>query len=176
MGPLSRFSGTQSKKTPNGSLLILLSGPEPMRSILEKKIKSQLSAYKGKIILVRGIPEINSNKKSEGNITIFNHLTSEHLLHYLNSATIVISRSGYSSLMDFASLNIHPILIPTPGQQEQVYLGKHFSIQKWSLTYSQKSFSLADALEKHSNTEFRPYPFFTPTDGQVFDRFSDLYR
>ena len=173
MGPLSRFAGNQSRKTPNGSILILLSGPEPMRSILEKKLRKQSKELDSRVILVRGLPMDTSPEKTIGNLTIFNHLNTEHLLHYLNSASVVISRSGYSSLMDYATLDIHPILIPTPGQGEQIYLGSHFAVQKWALTYTQKSFSLTEALQEFAKAEFRPYPSFNPTEGVVFDRFSN---
>lgn len=171
LGPLSRFGASSSRRTPNGSLLILLSGPEPMRSLLEKKLKSQLSSIRQKVILVRGLTDLDDKPFVEHNLTIFNHLGSEHLLHYLNSASVVVSRSGYSSLMDYACLDIHPILIPTPGQGEQQYLAQHFNTMKWGLAFNQKNFQLEDALQSHAKAVFRPYPAFTPTQGDFFDRF-----
>jgi predicted glycosyltransferase len=38
------------------------------------------------------------------------------------SAETIISRNGYSTLMDLKFLNKKVILIPTPGQLEQEYL------------------------------------------------------
>jgi hypothetical protein len=41
---------------------------------------------------------------------------------YLRGAKNLISRSGYSTLMDLKFLNANSRLIPTPGQAEQEYL------------------------------------------------------
>ena len=41
---------------------------------------------------------------------------------YIRGAKFIISRSGYSTLMDLKVLEIKSTLIPTPGQTEQVYL------------------------------------------------------
>ncbi len=54
IGPLSRFS-MNNNITP-GLLLAILSGPEPQRSMLEKILEKQLSAYPGKVCIVRGMP------------------------------------------------------------------------------------------------------------------------
>lgn len=174
IGPLSRFSGSGSRRTPNGSLLILLSGPEPMRSLLEKKLRAQLNGIAKKVILVRGLTDLEDKPIIENNLTIFNHLSSEHLLHYLNSASIVISRSGYSSLMDYVCLGIHPILIPTPGQGEQQYLGRHFNQMKWGLSFPQQNFVLEAALQAHAKAVFRPFPQISPSQGEFFDRFAPV--
>jgi len=40
----------------------------------------------------------------------------------MNRTNLVISRSGYSTLMDVGVLGIKALFIPTPGQIEQEYL------------------------------------------------------
>src|SRR6476661_4467518 len=53
-GPLSRFTGLIS--TEEKHLLVILSGPEPQRTLWEEVIIHQLQAYKKPIVLVRGLP------------------------------------------------------------------------------------------------------------------------
>ncbi len=46
----------------------------------------------------------------------------------LQSSHLLIARSGYTTVMDIAHLDIKAIFIPTPGQTEQEYLAKTLSI------------------------------------------------
>ena len=48
---------------------------------------------------------------------------------YCRGAKFIVSRSGYSTLMDLKFLEIKSTLIPTPGQSEQLYL-VHFHCTK----------------------------------------------
>ena len=50
---------------------------------------------------------------------------SESFQKEILSSKLVISRAGYSSLMDYQTLNTNAIIIPTPGQTEQEYLAEH---------------------------------------------------
>jgi hypothetical protein len=45
----------------------------------------------------------------------------------LNSSELIVCRTGYSSLMDLLQVGKRAILIPTPGQPEQLYLGKRLT-------------------------------------------------
>ncbi len=60
----------------------------------------------------------------------------------LASSSLVIARSGYSSVMELVSLGKGAVLIPTPGQPEQEYLGRHLNGRFGFVTMSQ------DNLEK----------------------------
>jgi predicted glycosyltransferase len=59
-----------------------------------------------------------------GRITIVNYLNSDEMSHAINQSEMVISRSGYSTVMDLMKLNKRSIVVPTPGQTEQEYIGK----------------------------------------------------
>ena len=48
----------------------------------------------------------------------------------IRKAKRLISRSGYSTLMDSQYLGIEGVFIPTKGQAEQVYLAKRWEKQK----------------------------------------------
>ncbi|MDX1472392.1 MAG: glycosyltransferase, partial [Flavobacteriaceae bacterium] len=122
LGPLSRFSKQDIEL--KYDLLVLLSGPEPQRSLLESKLMKELDSYSGKALMVRGVVENRIQKYRRGNITIYNYLTSSELELKLLESKVVICRSGYSSIMDLLTLEKSAFFIPTPGQKEQEYLAK----------------------------------------------------
>lgn len=113
------FSGdvVPAKKT---ELLILLSGPEPARSVLEQKLLdcfAQMPHISG--VLIRGT---NVNQLHSNQFEVYNLADKQTLKASILSAENIICRSGYSTLMDLMLLNKKAILIPTPGQTEQIYL------------------------------------------------------
>ena len=73
----------------------------------------------------------------------------------MQEAEYVISRSGYSTVMDIMALQKKSILIPTPGQTEQEYLGNYLMEKGIAVCINQKEFSLNNALataEKYNYT------------------------
>jgi UDP:flavonoid glycosyltransferase YjiC (YdhE family) len=135
-------------------LLILLSGPEPQRTLFEQLILAQLPACSGNAILVRGLPREKIHPVVPGHVKIYGHLPARELNTVIAGAGIVISRAGYSTIMDLMKLGKKAILVPTPGQTEQEYLGKYLSAKKIAVSMDQAGFVLADALEK-----VRGFPF-----------------
>jgi len=159
LGPLSRFSaaGGPEKKD---RLLVILSGPEPQRSILEEKLIRRLGHYGGSAAVVRGLPGEATMIPSSNMIRFYNHLPSAELEEELRSAEWVIARSGYSTVMDLMRMKKKSILIPTPGQTEQEYLGKFLSEKKYAFCVSQKHFDLGTALQqaREFSYHFPPAP------------------
>lgn len=124
IGPLSRFNNLNLSV--EFQLCILISGPEPQRSLFEKILLSQLHRCKEKMVMVRGLPdEENALNHSFENLTIYNHLDAEKLNIVIAQSEMVLSRSGYSTIMDLITLNKKAILVPTPAQPEQEYLAIH---------------------------------------------------
>ena len=122
IGPISRF---EKKDLPKKfDLMVLLSGPEPQRTLLENILKLQLQSYKGKLLFVRGKVESDQKMEEKGNITCYNYMTSEQLETAINESELILSRSGYTTIMDLAKLGKKAFFIPTPGQYEQLYLSK----------------------------------------------------
>lgn len=122
IGTISRFEKKLLKK--KYELLIILSGPEPQRTILEQKLSYQLKAYNRKTLLVKGI---FSNKKVpfiNKNVTTVNFMLASQLERAINQSEIILARSGYSTIMDLSKLNKKAFFIPTPGQFEQEYLAR----------------------------------------------------
>ncbi len=145
-GLLSRFE-KQEVQEKKDHLVVILSGPEPQRTILEEKIIRDISIYKGSATIVRGLPGTASLVPSTNMIRVYNHLPAKELNTIMLEAKYVISRSGYSTVMDIVSLQKKSILIPTPGQTEQEYLGRSLMKKKIALCIGQEDFSLPSALE-----------------------------
>ncbi|MFI5163865.1 MAG: glycosyltransferase [Bacteroidia bacterium] len=147
IGALSRFN-TGIVAQNKYDLLVLLSGPEPQRTIFEKKILEQLSMFDMKALIVQGITEKNERRKIFENVEMVSHLTSDELEKEILSSEIILSRPGYSTVMDLAALGKKVIFVPTPGQTEQEYLAGYFSEKKIAYSVSQKKFNLKIALEE----------------------------
>jgi uncharacterized protein (TIGR00661 family) len=135
-------------------LLVLISGPEPQRSMLEEKVIEQISHYIGTATVLRGLPGSASLIPSTGMLKFHNHLSAEELSREMQKASYVISRSGYSTIMDMAAMNKKSILIPTPGQTEQEYLGKYLMGKKMAVVIQQNEFSLSAALQTAYNFQY----------------------
>lgn len=122
LGILSRFQPKQREI--KYDLLLLLSGPEPQRTLLEIKLLKELKHFKGEILMVRGVLNNTSEIKVPSNFNILNYLLANELEDAINQSNVVIARSGYSTIMDLAALGKKAFFIPTPGQFEQEYLAK----------------------------------------------------
>ena len=152
VGPLSRF--TVGLKDPGelpcepAEVFVLLSGPEPQRSILESMILKQLKETSHTAIIAGGRPGSGVGMFLEGRIHVFPYMAAELIKYYIEHSSTVICRSGYSTLMDLAALGKSAILIPTPGQTEQEYLAESLSVKHIHYSISQQDFRLDDAMKQ----------------------------
>jgi len=153
IGPLSRFSKSNAKLII--PLFVLLSGPEPQRSLLEKILLSKLNNYPKKVVFVKGIMEKDQTVQYLENLTIYNFMTTKQLEKTLNESELVLSRSGYSTIMDLAKLGKKAFFIPTPGQSEQEYLANRLLKLNLVPTCAQDDFTLEklEDIEKFKGLE-----------------------
>jgi uncharacterized protein (TIGR00661 family) len=127
IGPLSRFDSFQSAADsipPENSVLTIISGPEPQRSILENLLKKALTQHHGKKTLITGKIEPNEEKNNT-KLTTIPHQSTPEMIKQIRCHNLIISRSGYSTIMDMYYLKRNIVIIPTPGQTEQEYLGDY---------------------------------------------------
>lgn len=166
LGTLSRFEKKEPKD--NLSVLAIVSGPEPQRTLFEQKLREQLKEKNA--LLVLGKPEEKVDEQI-GNLRIVSHLNSEALNQAMADAELVISRSGYSTIMDLATVGKKAIFIPTPGQTEQLYLAEHFHNNGTAFAMHQQDFNLETALKK--SKEFKGFSSSqeTPNWGRLFKLF-----
>lgn len=169
IGPLSRFVSSTVEK--NKHILILLSGPEPQRSILESLLLNQLKKFEQPVVFVKGLPGRDEEIKAPGNVTIYNHLPAKELEEKISEASFIISRSGYSTVMDLMALQKKSILIATPGQPEQEYLSKHLMKNNFALCIAQKKFVLKTALDLAATFDYRFPNFNNNKLGETIEQF-----
>jgi predicted glycosyltransferase len=163
IGILSRFS--YSSNVIRDTLLIVLSGPEPQRTHLEETMIDYILEH-GKshqrIVVIRGFSSTNL-PDLPNNILVYSHLPTNLFESELNRAQVTISRSGYSSIMDYVQCRTKAVLIPTPGQSEQEYLAHRLNekfgfIACLNARYIYKDINRAKELSEHvftsPNSEF----------------------
>jgi UDP-N-acetylglucosamine:LPS N-acetylglucosamine transferase len=153
IGILSRFK--KEETIIKNELLILISGPEPQRSIFEKIIQEQIKDIKQSTVLVRGLPgETKGLEIKNDHVTIINHLPAGELNTIIAASETVICRAGYSTIMDLVTLNKNAALVPTPGQGEQEYLAKYLMEKKYFYSVPQHNFSINKILADQSLFNF----------------------
>ncbi|WP_235016436.1 glycosyltransferase [Aquimarina sp. AU474] len=140
LGPLSRFEYRVVPK--KYDIMVLLSGPEPQRTLLEQKLFQEFEQSDRKIVFVRGVIEETQKTYMKNNITIHNYLMGKDLENTINSSNLIISRSGYTTVMDLAKLKKKAFFIPTPGQFEQEYLAERLTLNKLVPSCNQNDFTL----------------------------------
>ena len=144
VGVLSDFKKKKTKK--DIDFLISISGPEPQRTILEEKLLPQVDELEGKIIITLGKTE-NKEKFNTKNIETYSFLSKEKREDFLNRAKLVISRSGYSTILDLAVIGTKALMTPTPGQIEQEYLGQYHNKKGTFFSVNQNSIDLKKDAE-----------------------------
>ncbi len=148
IGPLSRM---EKKDVPKKyDLLILLSGPEPQRGILEEKLKIEAQRFDGNVVFVKGIIEENQTVVQIDNVCYFNFMNSHQLEQTINESEFVLCRSGYTTIMDLAKMEKKAFLIPTPGQYEQEYLAKKLEKEGLIPYADQDRFRIEDLKRERS--------------------------
>jgi predicted glycosyltransferase len=108
-------------------VVVVLSGPEPQRSVLEQLLIRRLRKSDWQVLIVRGLPWKRQGATIGSNLRLVSHLPPDRFYTYLKKARYIITRAGYSSVMDLLALGRSALLIPTPGQTEQEYLAEHLS-------------------------------------------------
>lgn len=139
-GIMSRFNSEDIKESRSGfpHNTVILSGPEPQKSMLKKKLIQLLKDKEPPTVILEGKPDRMNEEYRKGNIISYSHLTASEMKKMTETSQIIISRSGYTTIMDLVFLKRTGLLIPTPGQTEQEYLADYLSGKRWIQTVNQK--------------------------------------
>ncbi len=168
LGILSRFSRHSEIHGPSDpqpatvyripyKVAVVLSGPEPQRTFLEQILLEQALALPHKFVFVKGNTRVNEHHFVAEHIEMVSYLTGSELNELIRSSQVVVCRAGYSSLMDLAALGEkRAILIPTPGQTEQEYLGELLAKQGVFVCQKQGEIDLERALVEVERTRGFP--------------------
>ncbi len=101
---------------------LILSGPEPQRTLLLEKVKCSVGDVP---LAVLTATPVNKPLSSVQELYIITAPSTATMRRIISRASLVVARAGYTSVMELASLGRGAVLIPTPGQTEQEYLGRH---------------------------------------------------
>ena len=170
IGWLSRFQMRKGIEQ-RYEIIALISGPEPQRTIFENLVTKELKASGLTSLLVEGKPQEPLHKQ-EGCLEIVNHLATRELEEAILASKLVISRSGYSTVMDLIALGKRAFFVPTPGQTEQDYLARELKKMKVTGSSSQDKFDLADAL--HQSPNFGGFSDWVGTPDLLTDTIDEL--
>ncbi|WKK66060.1 glycosyltransferase [Lutimonas zeaxanthinifaciens] len=174
IGPLSSFK--KEKKEKKIDILVILSGPEPQRSLLESKIKEELSGFNGVCLIVRGLIEKKQVYSKHKNITLVNFMLRSELKSSIAESHLVISRSGYTSIMDYYMMESKAFFVPTPGQNEQEYLAENLKEQGVADYSRQSEFSLDKVKNSETFKGFKHKKTSNPDfDKSLFDVFKKTF-
>lgn len=177
IGPVSRMDPARAlAPTRPYRVVCVISGPEPQRTLLEEALMKQLSRIEGRHLLVRGKPE-PALDEHVGNVRRLSHLGGDALTGALLQAELIVSRTGYTTLMDLTRIGRSALVIPTPGQEEQEYLGKlhtatgRFSVQPQDAIDLQRA--LGEASRPHDQVPGHE-PAAGPGTGPLEQALQDL--
>ncbi|MBX7162411.1 MAG: hypothetical protein K1X49_01870 [Saprospiraceae bacterium] len=170
LGNISRFQKLELSK--RYDICFVLSGPEPQRTILEEKIldyRPKLSHLK--CLLIRGKKEIH-HIISDESFQIVDILYSPELNEAMCASDMIVSRSGYTTLLDLSIICKKAFLIPTPGQFEQEYLAQDLKDRGIYYTIDQKNIDFDRDLEAANDgyTGFLPRNQKNESLDEILDR------
>lgn len=167
----ARYIGVHSRMAPRDGIgalvrhrvVAVISGPEPQRSVFEELLIAQLQRLPGEHLLVRGKPGTNSHTRY-GNLRVVDHLNAGDLRTAILGAERIVSRSGYTTLMDLAVLKRSALIVPTPGQSEQEYLARlHHGTGRFVVQH-QHALDLGAVLDQ------KPQDVPSPVHGNALER------
>ena len=152
IGILSRFTETGKSTDEISSKFqhntIILSGPEPQREILKQKLVILLKDKEPITVMFEGKPGNRGEIARNENIIFYSHLPAYRMKGIIASSDSILTRAGYTTLMELVSLNCTALIIPTPGQTEQEYLAEYLSEKGWFYTLSQDEIKAGMSIRK----------------------------
>ena len=131
----------------------IISGAEPERSKLEQQLINSFSRLEGKKIIIAGNKETNDRWIST-DFEIKGLANRAEVQHIINCSKNIVARGGYSTMMDLLQLRKSALLIPTPGQTEQLYLTQHLKQLGYFDVVSQDKLS-AERIAQFEADDFR---------------------
>jgi hypothetical protein len=158
MGYLSRLHNKETISNESNEneieFLGIVSGPEPQRTLFENQIWNAGNEAGISFVMIAGLPNQKLYNKITPSGALYHHLAGKELTAQIQRAKYIICRGGYTSLMELFPFHKKLILVPTPGQTEQMYLAKYWSDQKWAISFDQSTFDLTKALQQAASTDY----------------------
>ncbi len=146
--------------------LMMISGMEPQRTALERILIPQISELPGKKIAILGKPASGDISFPDDSTQVYSSVSNEEKSLLMSRSKFIISRSGYTTMMDVAELDLRQgLFIPTPGQWEQEYLAGYYKKKGWFMSKSQYHLQLAEDVNRAK--QFGGFPDMSRTEVNV---------
>ncbi|MDE2053533.1 MAG: hypothetical protein KGI62_02475 [Xanthomonadaceae bacterium] len=154
IGPLS--SAPRIDVEQDIDVFFSVSGIEPQRGLLESLVLQALPKLSGKIVVTLGRPRDEGRSRVVAGATVYSYLDRQRQAEMLNRAKLVVTRSGYTTLMELAGLGRKALFVATPGQSEQEYLAKFHRERGCVWSVEQKHLDIPRDLERARATSGIP--------------------
>jgi hypothetical protein len=136
---------------------ISISGPEPQRTKFEEIVMAQVDRLPGNVVIAAGNPDRRGHE-TRGRVEYFGYLDGPRQEEMTNRAKSMISRSGYTTIMEQAEVGVpRSLTVPTPGQTEQEYLSRYYQAQGNAPFVSQYELDLVRDLARAEAERFRGF-------------------
>ncbi len=138
MGPVSRFAGPVpgfGGSSGDPSVCLILSGPEPQRTLLLEKVSEALRGAETVILSTGPAPHAFAERYPSA--TFITAPGKEQMSRIIAASSLVITRAGYTSVMELFMMGRGAVIIPTPGQSEQEYIGMYLDGKYGFITLQQ---------------------------------------
>ncbi len=127
-----RYVGALSDVTPQAvrhdvDTLVVLGGPEPSRTVLERRLLPDLARLAGRTVVLRGTPGRKGPPWPLRDVEALPHATKPERDRLLSAARVLVGRSGYTTVVDAAKVGLRALFIPMRGQTEQEYLAERLA-------------------------------------------------
>jgi len=153
--------------------LIVISGMEPQRTVFERILIPQIPRIPGKKVVLLGKPSTDRIGMLDDGTLTYSYVSGEEKSSLMSRAKFIISRSGYTTMMDIAEAGLGSgLLIPTPGQWEQEYLSRYYHNAGWFLSRSQFGLDLLRDVPKARG--FSGFPTMPATEENVRKLYNDV--
>jgi hypothetical protein len=120
VGPLSDVTRRPVRR--DVDTLVVLGGPEPSRSALEARLVPGLAHLPGRTVVLRALPQGDGPPWPLPGVEARPHAPKPERDVLFSAARLVVGRSGYTTVMDVATVGARALFIPMRGQTEQEYL------------------------------------------------------
>jgi len=152
IGPLSRFEAAEAAPPERAQkrILVICSGPEPLRTRFEEQVLAQAARLPYSFLIAQGRPGQVPTPSPAPNVECRAYMDAKEVSDALAACDVVVSRTGYTTLMDLAATGAKALLVPTPGQPEQEYLGRYCRGRGWWVIQDQAQLDLATGIKEAS--------------------------
>lgn len=155
--------------------LIIVSGPEPQRTKLEEIILKQVRKLQGEKVILLGSPQKERHEKLDEHTMIHSYVSTDEKVELMNRARFIISRSGYTTMMELVELDKkRGLFIPTPGQTEQEYLSRYYARKGWFYSRSQYKLKLPEDVD--TAMKYEGFPDMPKTEENVKRLYEDVLK